>query len=136
VPHFLSAIDITAQGGGARLRESELRLRESEARFRAFMPRRYSPPPRDCGTAAVEVNDAFMRWVGLARRHRGHSWEEFAMAEKTNGDIAAIWVCRKPVKSHRAHFENLIRKPQRGNRPLEVPCLPPGAAVNRCKLMG
>jgi PAS domain S-box-containing protein len=86
VRYYVSAgVDITARKEAeARLVESERQLRESEARFSTAF--RACPILMNIAHLPdggyVEVNDAFVRWVGLDRsKIIDHSWPEFAKWE-------------------------------------------------------
>jgi PAS domain S-box-containing protein len=87
VLYYVSAgVDISARKETeAKLQESERRLRESEARFSTAF--RACPVLMNIARlpdgSYVEVNDAFVRWVGLRREEIiGHAWPEFAQWEK------------------------------------------------------
>jgi PAS domain S-box-containing protein len=89
-PHVLTVgLDITERKrADAKLRENELKLRENEARISTAF---HASPAlmtiaRLSDGGYVEVNDAFVRWLGVEReRILGRSWQDFAMWE----DLAA-----------------------------------------------
>jgi PAS domain S-box-containing protein len=95
VPHYVNAgVDITPRKEAeAKLVESERQLRESEARFSTAF--KACPVLMNIARLPdggyVEVNDAFVRWVGRKREEIiGHAWTEFAQWEKP-GEQAAFF---------------------------------------------
>jgi PAS domain S-box-containing protein len=85
-PHVLTVgLDITERKrADAKLRENELKLRENEARISTAF---HASPAlmtiaRLSDGGYVEVNDAFVRWLGVEREKiLGRSWQEFAFWE-------------------------------------------------------
>jgi PAS domain S-box-containing protein len=90
--YVTAGVDLTARKEAeSRLRESERRLRESEARFSTAF--RACPVIMNIARLPdggyVEVNDAFVRWVGRDRAEIiDHAWQEFAQWENASEQAA------------------------------------------------